>query len=148
MNAPASSFAVSTAQRGQPMHEGLARAIFATLAPDSRREVLQGVRSFLRVLLAAHIVEGCHRDITRALDAGSAEGAMKHAKSAADVVATVLYASPLRHAHAAVTAALVGAAPIEAARDVGNFDGAEGATQCREALRTLRRAYRSARGSP
>ena len=56
-------------------------------------------------------------------------------------MATALYVSPLRHAHASVTAALVDASPYEATRDVGYLDGAEGAALCREALRALRRAY-------
>ena len=128
--------------------EDIARAILATLAPRDRREVFRGVRSFLHVLRAANIVEAHHRDITRALDAGSTNGALEHAKAAADALATVLHASPLRHAHAAVTAALVGAAPVEAAHEAGYLDGGEGAAQCREALRALRRAYQSAKGSP
>lgn len=127
--------------------EDIARAILATLAPRDRREVFQGVRSFLHVLRAAQIIEGHHRDITRALDPGSAMAAMEHAKAAADALVTVLHASPLRHAHAAVTAALVGASPAEAVRDVGDLDGAEGAVLCMDALRALRRAYQSAKAA-
>ena len=127
--------------------EDLARAILDTLPPRDRRAVYRGVRDFLRVLLAAHIVEGHALAIVRALDPGSADEALEHGRSAADAIATVLHASPLRHAHASVTAALVGASPIEAAHDVGGLDGAEGTALCRESLRALRRAYQRVRGS-
>ena len=121
--------------------EDLARAILDTLTPRDRRAVYRGVRDFLRVLLAAHIVEGHGRTLAFVVSERDADEALEHAKAASEAVATALYVSPLRHAHASVTAALVDASPYEATRDVGYLDGAEGAALCREALRALRRAY-------